>query len=284
MARARNIKPGFFQNDELAELHPLDRLAFIGMWTIANFRGCIECRPKMLKVQILPYDDCDMESIIQNLEQARFIRSYFVQGKRHLKIINFEKHQNPHKNERDAGTEIPDITEQDETAIENSELKQDGTKPDLIGTARADSLVLIPDSGNLIPDSGKPAPEKPARFDPLQLELPEGLKPESWEEWVSYRLKTGKALKPESWAKQVEFIADCIAKGFDPAEMFAHSIRNGYTGVFEPKGQTGQSQFLTPQQQRDENNRRSTAEFLADDSPFFGSSEAEAIEGEFDHA
>jgi hypothetical protein len=46
---------------------------------------------------------------------------------------------------------------------------------------------------------------------------------------------------------------------------------------------SGSSQFLTPQQQRDENNRRSTAEFLADDSPFFGT-EPEAIEGEFNHA
>ncbi|MHB8916069.1 MAG: hypothetical protein ACYC4K_09695 [Thiobacillus sp.] len=151
MARARNIKPGFFQNDELGELDPLARLAFIGMWTIADFKGCIEFRPKMLKIQILPYDDCDIELIANNLEKARFIRFYSVQGKRYIKIVNFEKHQNPHKNEREAGSEIPDILE--DGAIDNkiNELAKDGTKPDLIGTARADSLLLIPDS--LIPDT-----------------------------------------------------------------------------------------------------------------------------------
>ena len=30
---ARNIKPAFFDNDELAENDPLGRLLFIGLWT-----------------------------------------------------------------------------------------------------------------------------------------------------------------------------------------------------------------------------------------------------------
>ena len=150
MARARNIKPAFFQNQELGELQPIDRLAFIGMWTIADFRGCIELKLKRLKIQILPYDDCSIESIVNNLEKARFIRTYSVQGQSYIKIINFEKHQNPHKNEREAGSEIPDISEAEENTNEINELTQDGTKPDLIGTTRADSLSLIPSS--LIPD------------------------------------------------------------------------------------------------------------------------------------
>ena len=169
MARARNIKPGFFQNDDLAELNPLDRLAFIGMWTIADFKGCIEYRPKMLKVQLLPYDLCDMEQIAINLEKARFIRFYSVQGKRYIKIVNFEKHQNPHKNEKEAGSDIPDITEQDAIDNKNNELKQDGTKPDLIGTTRADSLLLIPSS--LIPDSLNPIPESSQSASPPVAEV-----------------------------------------------------------------------------------------------------------------
>ena len=48
-------------------------------------------------------------------------------------------------------------------------------------------------------------------------------------------------------------------------------------------GKAGATKFLTAQQQRDENNRRSTAEFLADKSPFFGT-EPESIEGEFTNA
>lgn len=157
MARARNIKPAFFQNEELGELLPIERLAFIGMWTIADFRGCIELKLKRLKIQLLPYDECSIETIVINLEKARFIRTYSVQGQRYIKIVNFEKHQNPHKNERDAGSEIPDVLDSDEKSNEINELTQDGTKPDLIGTTRADSLSLIPSS--LIPDSLKLIPD-----------------------------------------------------------------------------------------------------------------------------
>ena len=35
MARARNIKPGFFDNEILGELPALTRLLFIGLWCLA---------------------------------------------------------------------------------------------------------------------------------------------------------------------------------------------------------------------------------------------------------
>jgi hypothetical protein len=143
MARSRNIKPAFFLNEELSELAPLVRLAFIAMWTVADFKGCLELKPKRLKLQTLPYDDCDIEDVCESLNNSGLIRIYSAQGQRYIKIVNFEKHQNPHKNEREAGSEIPDI---DENSIEIKELHKDGTKPDLIGSARADSLLLIPDS------------------------------------------------------------------------------------------------------------------------------------------
>lgn len=39
MARARNIKPGFFTNDELVELPFEVRSLFIGLWAIADREG-----------------------------------------------------------------------------------------------------------------------------------------------------------------------------------------------------------------------------------------------------
>jgi hypothetical protein len=157
MARARNIKPAFFQNELLAELDPLTRLAFIGMWTIADFRGCIEFRPKRLKVQVLPYDECDFEIIGKNLERSGFISIYSVLGQRYIKIINFVKHQSPHKNERESGSEIPDI---DKANNEINKLTQDGTALDKNGTTRAESLLLIPDSPILIPGKEHTPSEK----------------------------------------------------------------------------------------------------------------------------
>ena len=178
MARGRNIKPSFFTNEDLAEVEPLARILFIGMWTISNFKGCFEYRPKRLKVQLLPYDECDIETLVNNLEHSGFISTYSVQGQRYVKIINFTKHQNPHKNERDGGTDIPDIDERDDTQDKkslnvnglNDYHDLNGTNHDLNGIARADSLNLIPDFLNLIPENINSEifisdSDKPKRFD-----------------------------------------------------------------------------------------------------------------------
>ena len=150
MARARNIKPSFFQNEQLGELNPIDRLAFIGMWTIADYKGCIEFRPKRLKIQLMPYDNCDMELIAINLDKSGLIRLYSINNVRYIKIINFEKHQNPHKNERDAGSDIPDYLEE---SIEINELQNIQINPDKNGSDRADSLFPLTDSLKPITES-----------------------------------------------------------------------------------------------------------------------------------
>lgn len=153
MARARNIKPSFFTNDELSELEPLARILFIGMWTIADFKGCFEYKPKRLKVQILPYDDCNIEQLVSALDKSGFISIYSAQGQRYIKVINFSKHQNPHKNEREGGSQIPDITQADEkNPLKSDNLENIEINHDQDGTAPADSLNLIPDSLNLIPE------------------------------------------------------------------------------------------------------------------------------------
>ncbi len=96
MARARNLKPGFFLNDELAECDPLARLLFAGLWCIADREGRLEDRPKRIKAEILPYDDCDVDKFLNDLQSHGFIKRYEVDGKRYIQIINFKKHQNPH--------------------------------------------------------------------------------------------------------------------------------------------------------------------------------------------
>ena len=226
MARARNIKPGLFQNDLLGELCPLARLVFIGMWTIADFKGCIEFRPKMMKVQLLPYDDCDIEALVNSLEQARFIRYYSVQGKRYIKIVNFEKHQNPHKNERDAGSEIPDI--QKDNSI--NELTEDGTKPELIGTAPADSGFPLPSS--LITESTVLIHEvkEPTKIC-AAFALPDWIDQEAWDLWLKTRKKK---MIPEQMQAQVKKLATWRAAGLDYAKSLSDAAVAGWQGLVEP--------------------------------------------------
>jgi len=157
MARARNIKPAFFDNDDLAENEPLGRLLFIGMWTIADYKGDFVWREKRIKAKLLPYDDCDVRKLAINLDNSGFIRFYSEQGAIYCNIPNFKAHQNPHKNEKENGSKIPAYTEDMRQVFlyQGFTINRDknGTVPDKVGTAPADSLLLIPSYPN--PESQK---------------------------------------------------------------------------------------------------------------------------------
>lgn len=177
MARSRNIKPGFFTNDELAECHPLGRLLFAGLWTIADKEGRLDDRPKKIKAMLLPFDEADCDALLQQLNDHKFIIRYRVNGECYIQISNWKKHQNPHCKE--AASEIPAPLENDkstgqeqcnedaEEEKKDSESLQDVENkgaPELHSTSMvqesvenslnpADSLNLIPDSLNPDPDS-----------------------------------------------------------------------------------------------------------------------------------
>jgi hypothetical protein len=100
MARARNIKPGFFANEELVELEFSTRLLFIGLWTIADREGRLEDKPKRIKMALFPADNLDVDQALTDLEQHGFILRYEVEGTQYIQILAFSKHQNPHKDEK----------------------------------------------------------------------------------------------------------------------------------------------------------------------------------------
>jgi hypothetical protein len=146
VARTRNIKPAFFKNEKLAELQPIERLLFIGLWTLADHKGCLEYRPKRIKAEILPYDDFEIDPTLTRLSPDH-VQTYEVDGIKYIKIVNFEKHQNPHKKERDAGSDIPDLTQ--ESIIIQDDIKRPDPDPTQNGTSRA--LNLKPLTLNLKP-------------------------------------------------------------------------------------------------------------------------------------
>lgn len=99
MARARNIKPGFFTNEELAKCSPMARLLFIGLWTICDREGRLEDRPARIGAQVMPFDAHDVQALLDELQAARFIVRYSVKGQSLILIPNFNKHQKIHHKE-----------------------------------------------------------------------------------------------------------------------------------------------------------------------------------------
>ena len=103
MARARNIKPGFFDNEILGELPALTRLLFIGLWCLADREGRLQDRPKRIKKELLGYDDVtadDVDTMLQQLNDNGFIQRYEIAGEQYIQVTNFLKHQNPHCKEQ----------------------------------------------------------------------------------------------------------------------------------------------------------------------------------------
>ena len=105
--RARNIKPGFFENEELLELPIIARLLFIGLWCFADCKGRFEWKPKKIKLAIFPIDNEDVESALQQLIDCDLIYQYSVRNKNYGIIPKFLEHQSPHKNETQSKIPAP---------------------------------------------------------------------------------------------------------------------------------------------------------------------------------
>lgn len=165
MARARNIKPGFFSNDDLVELPFEGRLLFIGIWTIADRAGRLLDRPKKIKMDLFPADDVNVDSLLDQLAERGFLRRYEAEGMKCIQVTNWAKHQNPHFKEVASALPEPDerrVTPGQDSGKPEASLRQTPDKPE--ANPRQASEIperagLIPDSLNLIPDSGYPIPD-----------------------------------------------------------------------------------------------------------------------------
>lgn len=160
MARSRNIKPGFFTNEDLVEIDPLGRLLFIGLWTLADREGRLGDRPKKIKMEVFPCDNCDVDNLLAQLRDKGFILRYEVDGEKYIQIVNFSKHQNPHKNEKPSEIPAPNCEkaasapEESSTTpvMERTTPEKAASAPEKAVATPADSLI----SDSLIPSSLNP--------------------------------------------------------------------------------------------------------------------------------
>lgn len=97
MARIRTVKPEFFKNYKLYKAEqdeglPL-RLAFEGLWTVADREGRFEWIPEQIKVDALPYDDVDFSRVLDALWTRGYVEKYEVDGVVYGWIPGFATHQ-----------------------------------------------------------------------------------------------------------------------------------------------------------------------------------------------
>lgn len=216
MSRSRNIKPGFFKNDLLAECDPLARILFQGLWCEADREGRLEDRPKRLKAECLPYDDCDIDTLLTQLAERDFIVRYQVGNVRYIAIPTFLEHQNPHQKE--LASSIPAPTQV--VAGPMQDPVEPETETSLSGLIPS-SLIpssLIPDP--LIPAGGAVAPVIEDGFPKF---------------WKLFPRKTAKADAEKAWAKKrLDAETDAVVAGL-AAQLAAGMYRETQ---FTPHGAT----------------------------------------------
>lgn len=105
--RIRTIKPAFYKDEKLAELPPLSRILFTGLWGLADSEGRLEYRPRYIKIEVLPYDDCDVPEMLKALEMGRQIQIYGAGRRSFIYVINFKKHQRLSGKEAEIKSEFP---------------------------------------------------------------------------------------------------------------------------------------------------------------------------------
>jgi len=128
MARSRILKPGFFRNEDLAELPPMTRLLFAGLWTLADKEGRLEDRPKRIRADLFPYDEltgADVDGMLGDLFGAGFIVRYEAEGVAVVQIAKWHDHQSPHHKEAESDLpELPEVVEGQRLAKHESSMSQ----------------------------------------------------------------------------------------------------------------------------------------------------------------
>lgn len=232
MSRSRNIKPGFFKNEAIAELPYEFRLLFIGLWCEADREGRLEDRPVKLKMSLFPADALDVNAGLCALQESGFIFRYESSGKKYIQVVEFKKHQNPHFREQMSQIPSPEslgldprqMTQKPEALPVIDDMEAPGFLPDApqhvqqceyADDAKAQGFTPIErgvslKQASLIPDSRFPIPDSLQDQEHLS---DEGKKPKSRfaEFWAAYPVKKGKAEAEKKWAlHKLDAIADVI--------------------------------------------------------------------------
>ena len=99
MARIRSIKPEFWKSETIASLPFRDRLTFIGLWSYVDDNGVGADSFKLISAELFGLEDDPREvrdntrECLARLANAGLIVRYTLDGKRYIRITNWDEHQ-----------------------------------------------------------------------------------------------------------------------------------------------------------------------------------------------
>ncbi|WP_165856752.1 hypothetical protein [Marinobacter sp. JSM 1782161] len=190
--RARNIKPGFWKNEDLVDLPYEYRLLFIGLPMLADREGRLEDRPKRIKMELFPADPVDVDDGLNELIDRGFLERYESEGVKVLMISKFAEHQSPHHSEKKSDLPGKDgfaaVKEPEKSSGSPKRGREDtGDKPDSSGEKNEEG-----EGGNREPtvdlpkDHGEPTvdPQNSGRRNRPDSLIPDSPNPDSLEKTI----------------------------------------------------------------------------------------------------
>ncbi|HEY8768748.1 MAG TPA: hypothetical protein VIP09_16065 [Dehalococcoidia bacterium] len=218
--RSRDLKPKFFRNQELAELHPYVRLLYIGLWCFVDRSGRCLDNSKLIKADVFPFENVPVEKHLQALTDHDFIERYEVDGKRYIWVKKFLLHQHPHPHE--AESELPpspgDVTAMSLQSMAPSQPMEQGNRASHQPLA-ASTLAAIPSepSSHQPPATDDPSQERQGRLLKIWANRVGVLPPIALPEFGRYA-----AGLPEEWFE--EAIDVTVAEADHPSWKFCAAV------------------------------------------------------------
>ncbi len=101
MARKRMIDPNIWVSEDFGKLSMLEKLIFIGMFSLADDYGYGKAHPAYIKSVLFPYDDdkriADIEKSLDNIAANMSVIFYTHDGKEYYSLTNWDKWQKVEK-------------------------------------------------------------------------------------------------------------------------------------------------------------------------------------------
>ena len=275
MARIRSIKPEFPQSESMGRISRDARLLFILLFTVVDDAGITRGNSRMLASLLFPYDN-DAGNFIDGwlgeLEVEECVIRYVVDGQTYLQICNWLNHQ---KIDKPTPSKLPAF----DSSREDSRILPVGRDRNGEDGNCIEEGERIREEGSAFANPLEKKPSKPKTESPLKILLELGVSEQAAKDWLTVR----KAKRAPLTQTAVDDLRREAGKAgitiAEAVEICAKKNWQGFNSTWNWNDKQPQA-FLTPAQQRDANNRKSSEDFIAGKVSLPGFDKGKVIEHE----
>lgn len=256
MPRIRTVKPALARHELLFELERETGLPIRFAWallpTVCDREGRFRWRPRDMKLDILPYDDCDFSHVLDAWLTRGQVVKYRVGHEWYGCVPTFKRHQ--HINNKEPGSELPALEEAEQVEDFRNQAHANAKATREAGVAIARSAPAEHEGGDAsLEGKGKeeeeerkrkgkgtgenPSSKRVARASSTReltpLALHASLPLVEWDQWLERRRRKRWPCDELTLSKQLALLAQYNED--TQRSIIDASLNAGWQGLFPPK-------------------------------------------------